>query len=296
MEGADIQFGKGRKERQFLAEITAGYAFRHCVDYWNQLFTDINMVFDDSSLSFSKMDSQKHTINHFILNRFSYYFFNHTDDEFTFGMKIESLRQITQGIQRRQGLRLVKYKPTDASHPNKKFFVSIVGADGVPTREKDYIPPKKLNETRLDTVMKDLDPKLFQLVCNVPVLRFHNMLQSFCKMKVPSDNLYAEVKVYPKGLRFRLSDALKSTNKSDYFGIIPDETDEDDEEEEDEATATNVFYIRKQILKAMVKLNNTCSNGCVIPVYFCAGKPLLLIWPFENLGEQRIYIKSCPPS
>jgi hypothetical protein len=287
-EASDILFGRGGKERQILAEITAGYAFRHCVDYWNQLFTDINLVFDSAGFSFSKMDSQKHTINHFILYRFSYYLFNHEDDELTFGLKVEALRQITQGIQRRQGLRIVKYKI------NKKFFIPIVGADGVPTREKDHIPPKRLSETRID--MKALDPKLFRLVCNVPVLRFHTMLQSFCKMKVPSDNLYAEVKVYEAGLRFRLSDALKSANKCEYFGTIPDATDEDEDEDEEEPTAANIFYIRKQVLKAMVKLNNTCSNGCVIPVYYCEGKPILLVWPFENLGEQRIYIKSCPPS
>lgn len=288
METSELLYGRGQKERQILAEITAGYAFRHCVDYWNQLFTEINLIFTADDISFSKMDSQKHTINHFILSRFSHYLFNHSDDELVFGLKVEALRQITQGIQRRQGLRLVKYLET------KKIYIPVVGADGVPAREGDSIPPKKLNETRLE--LKDYDPKLFTLVCNIPVLRFHNMLQSFCKMKVPSDNLYAEVKIYQKGLRFRLSDALKSTNKCEFFGVIPDNTDNDDEDDEEETAAANIFYIKKNILKAMVKLNNTCSHGCVIPAYYCKGKPFLLIWPFENLGEQRIYIKNCPPS
>lgn len=295
MESSEIANGKSGKPRSLLAQVPGGYAFRHIVDYFNQLFTEANLVFDATGVSLCKMDSKKHCINDFTLygDRLPTYFFNpgEEEEEIVFGVAIESLRGITQNFQRRQAFNFVMYP-----HKKKLWMPAVGGLDGVTSRERDAIPHKKINESRLDMEQLGFIPSTYNRVCNVPILRFHTMIQSFCKIKVPSDNLYAEIKVYQAGIRCRISDAAKTVVKTEYFGTIPDNVDEEDDDDDDpDSDQPNIFFVQKSLLKALSKLNNICSGG-TIPVHYVAKKPLLLIWSFENIGENKIWIFSSPPS
>lgn len=290
MEASELLLGRRGKVRRVFIEIPGGYTMRHLVEYCHLTMTDVNLIFNSKGIGFCKPDATGHITNELRIfaDRLPYFLFHTDEEEIVFGLTFTNLRLITQNINRRHGIRFIMY------NNSKNLYVPITGTEAGTINEGSGIKPQHIEEARI--TMDHLNMDEYELVCVIPTARIHSTLQSFCKIKAPSDGLYANIKVFERGIRFMMTDPARITEKIEYFGIIPEAAEAELEEEDFDNPTENMFFIRKPALKAMIKLGSVNSSGATVSVRYSPRKPLILTWSIENIGELRIFINPGLPS
>lgn len=287
MQAEDLLYDRNGRRRRVYAHITEGYTIRSLIEFLYGTLVDGYIIFDEKGMYLVKGDYENHVINRVrIEDEWLPYYFCNSKEPIKFGLTISNLRTITQSIGKKNGIIFVIYVKS------KSLYIQYVGEnEGNNENDMGNLKPQRIKGAVFD-LEKDEYPST--RVCTAKISGFTAMCSYFLR----SNMSFARAKIHPSGVTFTVVSTGKITGKKKSFGIIPkerkkyddsDDENSDDENEEDE----NIYYIQKEVVKAMTKLNSLTTANGTFQVYWEANKPYLMFkFPIGVMGKLEIFVRT----
>ena len=287
-------------ELLFSLEITIAYQFRNFMSYLRNVNKEGNFIFTPDYIKYTEVDDKKMSINdvYFDKNDLNRYIFN-SKGKVTVGVNLEEFENKTDGIGRRDGIRICLKKDKDSIN---QLWIYILRQNGNPTASFITVKNVAINEEECPIILRK-EPNVV-----TPIGNFIRIFKNIADIK----SEYVVIQGYPNGILLQAYLNCKSNGTFEEIGETPIMRSDNKIQMPDlktiegmntkekkrinivikpEENIPNVI-VTSEVLKNISKISNISAPIANVKIYIEKDNPMKIVCPIGFFGQLTIYVQN----